>query len=604
MARISKKVQEITAFLQPEKPASFVVNKYVTWRNHRTEWNEDMKELRNYIFQTDTQSTSNRDLPWKNTTSTPKICQIRDNLHANYMAALFPSDDWFKWEAATQDAATKTTADLIEAYMKQKIRESEFKTVMSEALYDYIDYGNAFGEVTYENDVHQTPDGLAVAVYSGPKAHRISPYDIYFDQSAPTFQDAAKITRTVVSMGSLLLAAEIDPAFAWVKGGLEDTKRVRMDLSTFTDSDIDKAEGFQIDGFGNISGYYSSDMVELLEYEGDTFNKDTGEIQTNRRIIVMDRRVVVSDEPINSWLGKSNKEHVGWRLRPDNLMAMGPLDNLVGMQYRLDHLENLKADVFDQIAHPVVYQRGLVEDWEWGPGEKIFGDVDSNVEVLSPDATALNAEFQKQQLMQDMEQLVGAPREAMGIRTPGEKTAFEVAELQNAAGRLFQQKITWFEEHFVEPLLNQMLESARRNINSLEIIKVLDEDFAVQQFLKITPEIIGSKGKLYPMGARHFAKQAQNTQNLLGLLASPAYQDPAVSAHISGFKIAELMEEQLGLQKFDLVQNNIRVTEQQRTQSLATQAADENVGEIADRALAEEELPLEEEELVDEQPVV
>jgi hypothetical protein len=188
----------------------------------------------------------------------------------------------------------------------------------------------------------------------------------------------------------------------------------------------------------------------------------------------------------------------------------------------------------------------------------------------------------------------------MGIRTAGEKTAFEVAALQNAAGRLFQQKITWFEEHFVEPLLNQMLESARRNINSLEIVRVLDEDFAVQQFLQVTPKIIGSKGKLYPMGARHFAKEAQVTQNLLGMLQSPAYADPAVAAHISGFKIAELMQESLGLGKFELVQNNIRITEQQRTQQLASQAQEENVGDIFDRGAAEDQAALSVEEEAEE----
>jgi len=589
MARTSKKVQEINHTLQGEALSSFVVDKYVTYRNLRVEWNNDMRELRNYIFQTDTSQTANNQLPWKNKTSIPKICQIRDNLHANYLAALFPHDNWFKWEAATQDAATQAAVKMIEAYMKQKIRESGFKAMVAEALYDYIDYGNAFAEVTYENETHTTSDGTNVGIYSGPKLHRISPYDIYFDQSASTFKDAAKITRTVVSMGSLLAAGQSDPAFAWVNEAVANTSRVRQDLRAYADSDLEKSEGYVIDGFGSLSGYYSSDMVELLEFEGDTFDIETGIVQTSRRIIVMDRRKVVSDEPIDSWLGRSNKEHVGWRLRPDNLMAMGPLDNLVGMQYRLDHLENLKADVFDQIAHPVVYQRGMIEDWNWGPGERIFGDVDSHLDVLRPDATALQADFQKNQMMSDMEQLVGAPREAMGIRTPGEKTAFEVQELQNAAGRLFQQKITYFEEHFVEPLLNQMLESARRNLNALEVVKVLDEDFAVAQFLKVTPEMLNSKGKLYPIGARHFAKQAQVVQNILGFINSAAYQDPDVQAHISSLKIAKLMEENLGLQEFELVVDNIRISERQKTQQLSTQAQDENIKQVADKQFADDE---------------
>lgn len=589
MPRIAKAVQEVNTILESDDLADFVTNKYVTWRNSRHSWLEDMKELRNYLFQTDTSQTSNKSLPWKNTTSVPKICQLRDNLHANYMAALFPNDNWFKWESATQDAATRENALLIESYMKQKIRESGFKKTISETLYDYIDSGNAFGEVTYENDTHTTPDGTAVSIYSGPRVHRISPYDILFDLSAGDFKDAAKITRTVISVGSLKRAAEIDPSFAWVTAALENTTRVRTALTNYADSDIDKSEGMEIDGFSQLNSYYSSDLVELLEFEGDTYDIRMGEVQTGRRVIVMDRRVVVSDEPFDSWLGRSNKEMVGWRERSDNLMAMGPLDNLVGMQYRLDHLENLRADVMDQIAHPVVYQRGYVEDWDWGPGERIYGDVDSNVEVLAPDTTALNADFQMDQLMRHMEELAGAPREAMGIRTPGEKTAFEVQALENAAGRIFQQKIQKFEEYFVEPLLNQMLESARRNLNAIEVVKVLDEDFGVQEFLKITPEVIGAKGKLYPIGARHFAKQAQLIQNLFGFLQSPAYADPAVSTHISGKKIAELIEENLGLAQFDLVQDNIRVAEQQQTQSLVSQVAEENATEIIDRQGPEDE---------------
>jgi hypothetical protein len=547
-----------------------------------------MKELRNYIFQTDTTDTSNSKLPWKNKTSIPKITQIRDNLHANYLAALFPNDNWFKWEADKKDGLSAETARKIEAYMKQKIRESGFKLKIGELLYDYIDYGNAFGEVAWSSQAHTTSEGVAVTTYSGPVLHRISPYDIYFDLSAGSFKDSGKITRTVVSMGSLVDAFANDPAFGWVEAALLKARDTRVQLSAYGDSDLDKAEGYNIDGFGSLRDYYSSGMVELLEFEGDTYNAKTGEVQTNRRIIVVDRKIVALDEPINSWIGRSNKEHVGWRIRPDNLMAMGPLDNLVGMQYRLDHLENLKADVFDQIALPVVYQRGMVEDWDWGPGARIYGDADSDVKVLSPDPTALNADFQKDTLMRDMEQLAGAPREAMGIRTPGEKTAFEVAELQNAAGRLFQQKISYFEEMFVEPLLNQMLESARRNLSAPVSVRAEDEDLVVKEFITVTADDLNKAGKIYPMGARHFAAKAQIVQNLLGLINSGAYADPAVSTHISGLRIAELMEENLGLDKHDLVEPNIRVAEAQETQQLVGQVQEEQIQEIADQQFADE----------------
>ena len=598
MARTPKKVQEINGILKPDDMASWVVDKYQSWRGDQVSWLEQSKELRNYIFQTSTQDTNNKSLPWKNSTSVPKLTQLRDNLHANYYAALFPSDRWFKWEAETNDAAARENARLIEAYMRQKIRESGFKQAISKALYDYIDYGNAFGEVSYQADIHSTEDGPNISVYVGPRVFRISPYDLFFDVTASEFKDAGKITRRVVSMGSLKRAAQEDPdQFGWVETALNDTMVTRNSLKGYGDSDIDKSEGFQIDGFGTLYSYYSSDMVEILEYEGDLFDAEQEELMMGRKVIVVDRRKVVYNEPYQSWLGRSNKEHVGWRDRPDNLYGMGPLDNLVGMQYRLDHLENLKADVFDQIAHPVVYQRGFVEEWDWGPGERIFGDVDSEVRVLAPDTTALNADFQMDILMRNMEQLAGAPSEAMGIRTPGEKTAFEVQELQNAAGRIFQHKVQKFEEEFVEPLLNQMLESARRNMNGVEIVKVLDDDFAVEQFERITPDVLNQRGKLYPMGARHFAKQAQVIQNLFGFLNSAAYQDPAVQAHISGVKLAELLQEHLGLEQFELVQQDIRVAEQQQTQSLLAQAQEANVEQIANRAFPTEGPPVEEEDL-------
>ena len=593
MARTSKAVQEINGIVKPDDLAAWVVNKYVSWRGDQQNWLNESKELRNYIFQTSTKDTANAALPWKNNTPLPKICQIRDNLHANYMAALFPNDKWFKWEAVVKAAQSRENARLIEAYMRQKIRESGFKKAISKALYDYIDYGNCFGEVDYVTDTHTLADGQTVVGYSGPKAFRISPYDHYFDITAEEYKDAGKITRRILSVGSLKRAQEESPdSYYWVDEALGDSLRVRSDLNGYGDSDIDKSEGFSVDGFGNLSEYYSSDMVELIEFEGDLFDPVSQELLTNHKVIVMDRRKVVHKGPVNSWLGRSSKEHVGWRDRPDNLYAMGPLDNLVGMQYRIDHLENLKADVFDQIALPPVYQKGYVEDWEWGPGERIIGDMDSEVRVLSPDTTALNADMQIDLLMRYMETLAGAPSEAMGIRTPGEKTAFEVAELQNAAGRIFQQKVQKFEEGFVEPLLNQMLEAARRNLTGVEVVKVIDDEFAVADFERITPEVLNARGKLYPMGARHYAKQAQVVQNLFGFVNSVAYQDPAVSAHISGLKTAQLLEEMLGLEDFELVQQNIRIAEQNQTAQTAQAAQAEQVEGLAAQAFpaGEEEL--------------
>src|SRR5512139_1092559 len=168
------KVVEISAILgEGESSARDVSEKWDQWSIQRDEKIEDVKELRNYIFATDTSTTTNASLPWKNSTTIPKICQIRDNLHANYMAALFPNDKWFKWEAYTEDAADISKANKIEAYMENKLRESGFVQTVSKILYDWIDTGNAFGEVIFVNEQKTDPKtGEIIPGYVGPKLVR------------------------------------------------------------------------------------------------------------------------------------------------------------------------------------------------------------------------------------------------------------------------------------------------------------------------------------------------------------------------------------------------------------------------------------------------
>lgn len=87
----------MSMLLQPDSEAHVVASNWRQWVLYRNKKIEEWKELRNYLFATDTRTTSNKKLPWSNSTTTPKLTQIRDNLHANYMAALFPRSKWLKW---------------------------------------------------------------------------------------------------------------------------------------------------------------------------------------------------------------------------------------------------------------------------------------------------------------------------------------------------------------------------------------------------------------------------------------------------------------------------------------------------------------------------
>ena len=557
---------DMKLIISPDSVATEISDKWRLWNQQRVGKLEEWKELRNYLFATDTRSTSNSSLPWKNSTTVPKLTQIRDNLHANYMATLFPQNKWMKWMASDKTSNAKIKRETIQAYMENKVQQSDFEIVMSKLVLDYIDYGNCFATVDWEANYTELENKEIIPGYIGPRVVRISPYDIVFNPVAADFKATPKIIRSLLSMGEARKMIEENPNKDYMKKVFDRMIGVRNAIQGYSDSDLHKNDGFVVDGFGSIREYYNSDYVEILTFYGDIYDKLTDTLMKNRIIKVVDRSYVLSDMANPSWLGKSPIYHVGWRERPDNLYAMGPLDNLVGLQYRMDHLENLRADVFDQIAFPVLKIKGDVEDFDFQPGTRIYLGDEGDVGYLSPDPTALNADNQIAVLENKMEQLAGAPREAMGIRTPGEKTAFEVSSLQNAASRIFQNKTQHFERIFVEPILNAMLEASRRNMDASDVIRVMDDELSVSIFQTITKEDITANGKIIPMGARHFAERAQRVQNLSQLWQLKS-ADPSVAAHLSGKEFARIMAEELG--EKSLFASNISIYENYETQKVA-----------------------------------
>lgn len=586
-------VAQLKEQLRPDTLASQIYMMWNDFHNQRKPWVEEQKELRNYLFATDTSKTSNRTLPWRNSTTTPKLTQIRDNLHANYMAALFPNDQWLKWEGYTLDDAIKAKREAIESYMQNKTRLGGFRTVVSQLLYDYIDYGNAFADVEWVNEKKVDPlTGEEIPGYVGPRVVRISPFDILINPVANNFRNSPKMVRKIMNLGELKAMAEDFPEEGWVKEAMSKAMKFRHDIANgqYSIEDFDKAVGYTIDGFGNLYEYFQSPYVELIEFEGDLYDPYTDTLLRSHVVTIIDRSRVIRKEPMASWQPKGNKAHVGWRLRPDNLYAMGPLHNLVGMQYRIDHLENIKADVFDLIAFPPLKIKGEVEEFDWAPGAEIHIDVEGDVEMLVPDTTALQADTQIAILEQRMEDYAGAPKQAMGIRTPGEKTAYEVQALESAAGRIFKEKIQNFEVELLEPILNAMLEISRRNMDASDVVRVFDDELGAQIFATVTKDTITANGKLRPVGARHFFSQQQLVQNLTGLFSSPVGQ--LIAPHVSAKQLSKLAEDLFGVERYQLISDNIALIEQADQQRLMAVLQEQAVGEDAAMMSADQNIDM------------
>ena len=559
---------DLETYMTTDDLACRIADQWITWNNNRQIWMKEKEEIQRYVFATDTTKTSNSMLPWSNKTTIPKLCQIRDNLFANYMATMFPKNKNIVWEGTSEEDEAKSSS--IEAYMTWVMERPEFYYEVSKLLLDYIDYGNCFAIPEWQDKRAESPDGKISVGYVGPRLRRINPMDIVFDPTAATFVEAPKIIRSVISIGEVKELLERDSGVdrAEAQKLYDYLMEIRRTVKSHPGEVITKDVIYEVAGFNSYRNYLESNNVEILTFYGDIYNQEKDTFERNQVVKVIDRHKILSQVPNPSFFGHAPIYHVGWRIRPDNLWAMGPLDNLVGLQYRIDHLENMKADVWDLTRYPVFKVKGYVEDFNWSPGEKIFIGDDGDVELLNPDPTVLQANTEIAVLEQKMEEMAGSPKEAMGFRTPGEKTKYEVQRLENAASRIFQNKTSQWERNFAEPSYNGMLELARRNMDET-VIRVFDSEFKIADFKTLTPEDITGNGRIKPMAARHFAEQSQTVQDLNTFFSSAVGQDPLVLIHFSGMKVAKMFERLLDIEDQNIVSPYIRISEQADAQMMS-----------------------------------
>jgi len=573
---VTGRVLDIKDLIVPDNLGVKIADMWMKWDQGRALKKRDWTEVRKYVFAVDTTTTTNNQLPWKNTTTLPKLCQIRDNLYANYLAALFPKQRWLLWDADSKDSNSVSKRDAITNYMAWAVEQASFREEMEKLILDYVDYGNCFATVDWHDDRNELPDNRTQSGYIGPMVRRISPIDIVFNPTAMSFEHSPKIVRSILTYGEVkeLLTRLSKPEtveaykelFKYLMDIREQSQQFAGELST-----VD--EFYRVDGFTSFRHYLESDYVELLTFYGDLYDREKDELLRNQIIMVVDRHKVIYNAPSATSFTVPNLFHIGWRKRQDNLWAMGPLDNLVGMQYRIDHIENAKADVMDLIRVPLLKIKGYVEDFDWKPMERIHVGDEGDVTMIAPPYQALQEGIEIQHLMALMEEMAGSPREAMGFRTPGEKTKYEVQRLENAAGRIFQSKAVQFEA-FEERILNGMLEMARRRLPATFEIKVFDSEFSSTTFAQLSVEDITGIGRIKPVAARHFAERADLVQNYTQFMQTVG-ADAGVRQHFSTIGTARMFEDMFDMADYHLVTPYIRVSEDAEAHRLANAAVEQ-----------------------------
>lgn len=580
----AKSIEIQNIFGEPDSLAKEIAGMWVRWKADRSIWEKGYREVKEFVYATSTRETENGD-NWSHSTVKPKLTSIYDMLKANYLDGLMPHDDWLNIQSLRELEVERKNKIL--AFLKTKHRLRNLRGIVDDLVDDWILAGNCFAGVSYIKETHINPLTKAQELgYQGPEVVRISPLDIVFDITAANFVETPKVVRTVMTLGEVAREIEENPGVRYDPDVLSEILSRRGALRSYKNEDIDKAHQAKLDGFGSWSQYIKGDQVEFLHFYGDIWDRETQQLYKNYVITVADRDRVARKEELNTWTGRPYIFHSAWRSRSDNLMGQGPLDNLIGMQYKINHLENARADAFDDMVYGDLVYRGDVEVKTGDNNSTEYWTTENgDVRRLAPDTAIFQADFQIDKTEQDMEEYAGAPREAAGFRTPGEKTKHEVMQLQTAASRVFQHKMTKFEIDILEQVVNAEIELSVLNLSGRDAIVIEDADRGTTEPMEITKDDLYFNGRVIPIGARHFARQAQLAGDLLQFQQA-IQTDPALAQHFPSKTLAQTWQRVMGMEAFRLYQPYGRIPEQMEEQR-RLQVAQQTIAEEQEAGLAE-----------------
>lgn len=545
-----------------EQFASFILDTFQKHDSSKEGVKQHWNEVEAYKYATDTNNSIMGTNAFDHSTHIPVLSSISQDLEAIISQTTTPHEDWFDFSPEDRSSANKKSKNKVKAFLKNRHRVDDFNDVKRKLDSDYVTYGNAFAMVEFIDESQEEKTG-----YIGPRVIRISPYDIVFDPTAANFERTPKIIRTVVDIGTI---AE------WVEKGAGNTKVLievlesRSGNATKRMTHHEKNQQYVPQGFNNYDSYQASGYLEVLWFYGNMYDPATKRILKNRKMASIDGKWLIFNEEIDTPTGKPMIFKASFMDRPDNLWGMGPLDNIVGLNYQINHRENAKNDALDKLINPDLVKLGDVEE--------IYDDETGRIEYIAPEGggvqeLGINTQFfqfslEVDRLEDTSRKAARLPSDIVGFRTPGEKTFGEVSALTEGAMRGFIHKVQSY-ERFLEKILQAELVLSAKNLSTVLQVPGQVEN-GVIPFLEITKKDLEVTGALIAKGSQRFARKNQVLSTLTQLSATPLLQ--VAAPHISGKALAFLVEELAELDGTGIFEEFVAISEQTEAQIVAQQA--------------------------------
>lgn len=549
------------SFVTNSDKAAFITRLFTEWDAAKAPAVTKWREVEAYRYATDTHSLPNSTGAFTHSTHTPVVAAIGQDLEAILLQVVMPHEDWFTFEPMDAQSASRDQRKVLVSYLKNRHALNGYADEVAKLRSDLVTYGVCFSQVTHVNEKREGKEG-----YVGPKVSRISPYDIVFDPTAMSFEKTPKIIREIITLGELFKRGE--------SGDFDNelVQKLLKERGNFANSDAgeDKNEQYVPLGFGTYQQYIQSGFIELLWFYGDVYDSESMTLHTSKCIVVADDSEVLLDTDIGTVSGYPHIHQSVWQKLPDNLWGMGPLENIIGLNYQVNHRENAKSEALDRLIYPdKVYQ---------GDVEEMYDEETGQVTYLAPEGggvaeLAVNTQFFSfdlhiDRLTHSARSAARLPSDLTGFRSQGEKTLGEVTALTDGGMRGFIDKAADFERSSLEKHLKSEVELAHEHFgDALKVPNKSEAGFI--EMLNITQKDLAINGLLVPRGAKRFARKNQLLASVVQLSATPLME--LAGLHFSGKGAATLIEELLELQDTKLFEEYAQIIEQGEAQQVSNQ---------------------------------
>lgn len=566
------------AFKTAQDKANFITHDWTRLHGAKDPAISKWREVEAYRYATDTNSLPNLAGAFTHSTHTPIVASIAQDLEAILLQVVMPHEDWFTFEPMDANAARKEHRKAIVSYLKNRHALNGYTDEVAKLRSDLVTYGNCFSQVYHANETKGDRAG-----YVGPKVRRISPYDIVFDPTAMEFANTPKIIREIVSLGELKrrgMNGTLDSAM------VDKLLETRGNYSP-SDAGEDKNEQYSPQGFGTYQQYLTSGYIELLWFYGDVYDSINQELHESKVIVVADSDTVLLDNDIKTSSGNAHIFQSTWQKLPDNLWGMGPLENIIGLNYQINHRENAKSEGLDRTIYPdKVYQGEVEEMYDDETGQTTYlAPEGGGVAELSINTQFLSADLHIDRLNHSARSSARLPSDLTGFRSQGEKTLGEVTALTEGGMRGFIDKAADFERSSLEKHLKAEIELAYDNFGAAFKVPNKSESGFIEM-LNISKENLAVDGILIPRGAKRFARKNQMLATLTQLSSTPLAQ--VIGMHTSGKGAAELVNELLETHDTGLFEEFAQVLEQGEAQQIMNQVEQSNALAASQPSLDEE----------------